>query len=137
MAGAMENHEAIDNVGHFSEGNAAHRSTTPLSHEKLVNHDLSGENVSAACKEFAAVVGADNVVFDRETLQAHSSTPWSPSPPPSPLIQLCIQAVLPRSKLWCRYVPDGRYLLWATQAERAFPALLPLQEEGFASISSG
>lgn len=76
----MQNHEE-DSLRFHSEDDTAHCSITPLSHTKLLNHDLSKENMSAAYEELAAVVGAENVVSDRETLQAHSSTPWSPSPP--------------------------------------------------------
>ena len=81
--------------GHHRNGNANanDNSVTPLPEAPFFNHDISTENMAAACKEFIAIVGSDNVTSDYETLRAHSSTIWSPAPPS----QTFALIVLPRS----------------------------------------
>ncbi|KAI9699490.1 MAG: D-lactate ferricytochrome c oxidoreductase [Candelina mexicana] len=78
MKGDHEDREGFDSkVG----SSLTARSIAPLSDTEPLSHDVLGDNMSAACREFVAIVGTDNAISDYETRRAHSSTPWSPSPP--------------------------------------------------------
>ncbi|KIL94259.1 hypothetical protein FAVG1_02822 [Fusarium avenaceum] len=57
-------------------------STQSLANTPKIEHDVSIKNINAACKEFAAILGAQNISTDRADLVTHSgsdyqSYPWT------------------------------------------------------------
>jgi D-lactate dehydrogenase (cytochrome) len=55
-------------------------STLPIAKVQAPEHDISPANMSAAYKEFVAVIGNENVSTAKDSLESHTSTEWSSYP---------------------------------------------------------
>jgi D-lactate dehydrogenase (cytochrome) len=60
----------------FSKGSDSRRSTLPLSDAPKIEHDISTQNIQGACKEFANIVGLENVSTDAHDLLSHSGSDY-------------------------------------------------------------